>query len=81
MNVGPPLPAGNSSVGRVTTAVSSAGGSLLNTRRMSKDADQARHDEQMSVGKSVLLSTKVSEVIYVGWKKVLHKHLGPFEIL
>ena len=77
-----PLPAANSFVGRVNAVVSSARDSLLNAqRRMSKDADQARRDEEFSVGDFVLLSTKFLRLVHVGRKKLLSKYLGPFEIL
>ena len=48
---------------------------------MSRDADQARRDEPLSVGKYVLLSTKFLRLFHVGRKKLLNKYLGPFEIL
>ena len=48
---------------------------------MSKNADQARRDEQLSVGEYVLLSTKFLRLFHVGRKKLLNKYLGPFEIL
>jgi len=77
-----PLPAANSFVGRVSAAVSSRRDSLLNAQRhMSKDADQARHDEQLSVGEYMLLSTKFLRLFHVGREKLLNKYLGPFEIL
>jgi len=77
-----PLPAANSSVGRVSAAVSSAHDSLLNAqRRMSKDADQAMCHEQLTVAECVLLSTKFLRLSHVGRKKLLNKYLGPFEIL
>ena len=77
------LPAANSFVRRVNAAiVSRARGSLLNAqRRMRQDADQAKRDEQLSVGDFVLLSTKFLRLFHVGRKKLLSKYLGPFEIL
>ena len=76
------LPAANSFVGRVNAAVSSARDSLLNAQqRMSKDADRARRDEQLSVSEYVLLSTKFLRLFHVGRKKLLNRYLGPFEIL
>ena len=48
---------------------------------MSKDADQARRDEQLSVGDFVLLSTKFLRLFHVGRKKLLSKYLGTSEIL
>jgi len=82
VNVVTPLPAANSFVGRVSAPVSSAHDSLLNAQwHMSKDADQARHDEQLSVGEYVLLSPKFLRLFHVGRKKLLNKYLAPFEIL
>ena len=76
------LPAANSFVGRVNATVSRARDSLLNAqRRVSKDADQARRDEQLSVGDFVLLSTKFLRLFHVGRKKLLSKYLGTSEIL
>ncbi len=69
-----PLPAANAFVGRVNAAVSSARDSLLNAQRcMSKDADRARRDKQLSVGEYVLLSTKFLRLFHVGRKKLLNK--------
>lgn len=81
MNVVTPLPAVNSFLGRVGAAVSSARHSLLNAqRRMNKDADQARRDEQLSVDKYVLLSTKSLRLFHVDRQKMLSKYLGPFVV-
>ena len=50
-------------------AVSSACDSLLNAQRcMSRDADQARRDELLSVGEYVLLSSKFLRLFHVGGK-------------
>ncbi len=80
-----PLPAANSFVWRANAAVSSARDSLLNAqRRMSQDADQARHDEHLIGGGYVLrnmLSTKFLRLFHMGRKKLLNKYLRPFEIL
>ena len=76
------LPAANSFVGRVNATVSRARDSLLNAQRcMSKDAHQARRDEQLSVGDFVLLTTKFLRLFHVGRKRLLSKFLRPFEIL
>ncbi|DBA67050.1 TPA: hypothetical protein ACH3X2_001382 [Trebouxia sp. C0005] len=47
---------------------------------MNKDADQARRDEQLSVDKYVLLSTKSLRLFHVDRQKMLSKYLGPFVV-
>ena len=75
VNVVTPLPAANSLVGRVSAAVSSAGESLLNAQqRMSRNADQARRDEQLSVGEYVLLSS--TEVVQCGQETAAEQVFG-----
>ena len=70
-----PLPAANSLVGRVSAAVSSARDSLLNAQqRMSRNADQARHDEQLSVGEYVLLSS--TEILPCGQETAADQVFG-----
>ena len=76
------LPAAISFVGRVNATVTRARDSLLHAQqRMSEDADQARRDEQLSVGDWVLLSTKFSAFVSCGQQNAVSKYLGPFEIL
>ncbi len=51
---------------------------------MSKYAGLARRDEQLSVGKYVLLSTKFLRLFHVGsclTAQLLNKYLGPIEML
>ncbi len=75
-NVVNPLPAADSSVGRVSASVSSAHDILLNAQgRMSKDADQAMRHEQLSVGEYVLLN-QLSEVVPCGQEKAAEQVSG-----
>jgi hypothetical protein len=75
------LPAADTFVGRIKTAIASAKDSLRYAQQRMSDAYNAKHrDEAFQVGDFAFLSPKGLFLSAAGSKKFMAKQLGPFEI-
>lgn len=74
------LPAADTFVGRIKTAIAAAKGSLRYAQQRTSNAYNAKHREEAFQGEFAFLSPKGLFLSAAGSKKFMAKQLGPFEI-